>query len=529
MALDKKKVKQIVEPFEKDMYEILLKLDKNVEFFDVNVYYHKEHRFENQAKVIPDFEIHFRNNSNEFLIILECKHHADASGNIMKDLEGFVFKLNKIQEEYKNSEVIVKPIFLIWIESGEDIPLAVGNEATKYGIPCYGRLLIDQFSEAMDALTPGVAFLEFLHSYCGIDNSFEPLNLSLKCLKSQNFDKPTYTFSMSAKDLIRISYVNRANINKQKLAEAYQRAIKRKRLGEIANFVLEQRRKTNIEVFPNNIVVNIQDFQDSNFIPDANDSNSGTITFPNKYGALWVIDGQHRLYSFCKINDETVKNNYRFIVTAYPTISLSEQAEIFYTINDKQEGINSDLIMFILAQLQENTKGYAAKVLLDIDKVGRFTKPIKKGFEEREKGAWLKLSTLVNTLTEEGLINYEKPSGGLLQKNREDLEIPLRILDAYLTYIQKHFKASWDEGRKGFAQSNQGLAILFIVLKKIIESKTKTKDDLDDIDKSAFADYLDNIDSKTLNTKKLIGKDLRDVRNKTDRRDVAREIWELIK
>lgn len=529
MVLDKKKVKQIVEPFEKKVYEILLKLDKNVEYFDVNVYYHREHRFESQAKVQTDFEIHFENNSKEYLIVLECKHHADASGNIMKDLEGFVFKLNKIREEYKNSEVIVKPIFLVWIESGEEIPMQIGNEATGPGIPCYGRLLIDQFSEAMDALTPGIAFLEFLHSYCGIGTSFEPPKLSLRCLKSQNFNKPTYTFSMPAKDLLRISYVHRANINKQKLAEAYQRAIKRKRLGEIANFVLEQSRKSKMEVFPNNIVVNIPDFQDPDFIPDANDPNSGTITIPNKYGTLWVIDGQHRLYSFCKINDEAVKNNYQFIVTAYPIISLSEQAEIFYTINDKQEGINSDLIMFILAQLQEDTKGYAAKVLLDIDKRGRFTKPVKKGFEERERGAWLKLSTLVNTLAEEGLINYEKPSGGLLQKNRKDLDTPLRILDAYIMYIQKHFRTSWDEERKGFAQSNQGLAILFIVLKKIIETKTKTKDDLDDIDEDTFVDYLGEIDSRALNTWKLIRKDLRDVRNKADRREVAKKLWELIK
>ncbi|MGQ9817565.1 MAG: DGQHR domain-containing protein [bacterium] len=310
------------------------------------------------------------------------------------------------------------------------------------------------------------------------------------------------------------------------MAEAYQRAIEKKRLGDIANFVLEQNQKSKIEVFPNNIVVNIQNLK---FIPDENNSDSGTIEFSNKYGALWVIDGQHRLYSFCKIKDENVRNKYRFIVTAYPNVSLSDQAEIFYTINDKQEGINSDLIMFIQAQLLEKTKGYAAKVLLDIDKDKFFTKPIKKGFEERERGAWLKLSTLVNTLTEETLINCEKPSGGLLQKTREDLEIPLCILKAYLNYVQKHFKTSWDEGRKGFAQSNQGLAILFIVLKKILETKTKTKDDLDDIDEDTFAGYLDGIDSRALNTKKLIGRDLRDVRSKTDRREVAKKLWEKIK
>lgn len=529
MVLDKKKMKQIFEPFEKEVYEVLLKLDKNVEFFDVDVYYHREHRFENQAKITPDFEINFENNGKKYLIILECKHHADAFSNIMKDLEGFVYKVNKIREEYQSMEFVVKPILLVWIESDENIPVAVGNEATRHGIPCYGRLLINQFSEAIDAMSPGVAFLELLHSYCGIDIFFEPTSLSFKCLKNQNFDNPTYTFSMPASDLIRISYVNRANINKPDLAEAYQRAIKKKRLGDIANFVLEQNRSSKIEVFPNNIVVNIQNFKDVKFIPDENNPYNGTIEVPNKYGTLWVIDGQHRLYSFCKIKDENIRNTYRFIVTAYQNISLSDQAEIFYTINDKQEGINSDLIMFIQAQLLEKSKGYAAKLLLDLDKEKFFTKPFKKGFEETERGAWLKLSTLANTLTEEGLINYEKSSGGLLQKDKEDLKTPFNILKIYLTYIRKHFRNSWDDGKKGFAQSNQGLAILLIILKKIIETKTKTKDDLDDIDEDIFADYLDHIDSKTLNTKNLIGRALRDVRSKTDRREVAKELWELIK
>jgi len=526
MVLDKKKMKRIYERFEREVFEILLKLDKKVEFFEVDVSYHSSHQFEDQASVVPDFEIYFKNGDKQYLIVLECKHHADATGNIMKDLEGFVVKLNKIKKKYEGKDFIVKPIFLIWIESGEGIPVAVQREATKYSIPCYERLLVDQFSEAIDALSPGVAFLEFLHSYCGIDATFDPPALLFECLRNQNFDKPTYTFSMPVNDLVRIAYVNRANVNKKDLAEAYQRAIKKKRLGDIAKFILEQERKSKIEVFPNNVVVNLQSFE---FIADANNPNHGTIKIPNMYGALWVIDGQHRLYSFCKIRDEVVRNRYRFIVTAYPEISLSDQATIFYTINDKQEGINSDLIMFILAQLMEKTEGCAAKILLDIDKEKFFGKPIKKGFEESERGAWLKLSTLTNALSEEKLIDFDKPSGGLLQKNKADLKTPFNILKTYFTYIRKHFRTSWDEGRKGFAQSNQGLSILLVILRKIIETKIKTKGDLDDVDEDLFDDYLRQIDSRKLDTKKLVKRDIRDIRSKTDRREVATKLWDLIK
>jgi len=527
MVLDRKKAKQIYEPFERAVYEILLKLDKKVEFFDVDVSYHPIHQFEGQASVIPDFQIYFRNNNKQYLILIECKHHSDSSGNIMKDLEGFVVKLNKISREYEGTDFVLKPIFLVKIDKkNESIPVAIQREATKYNIPCYESLLVDQLSEAIEALSPGVAFQEFLHSYCGVDMVFEPAFLSFRCFKNQNFDKPTFTFSMPAEDLTRIAYVNRANVNKRDLADAYQRAIKKKRLGDIAKFILEQKRESKIEVFPNNIVVNLNS---ARFNPDAADPNYGILEIPNVYGSIWVIDGQHRLYSFCKISDEHLRNTYRFIVTSYPEISLSDQAEIFYTINDKQEGINSDLIMFILAQLQEKTKGYAAKVLLDIDKETFFDKPLKKGFEESERGAWLKLSTLTNTLAEEKLIDCEKPSGGWLQKNREDLNTPYSILKAYISYIRKHFKTSWDIGRKGFAQSNQGMSILFVILRRIIENKTKTKDDLDDIDENTFEESLGSIDSRKLDSKKLVGKNIGDIRSKTDRREVAQALWNLIK
>jgi len=185
--------------------------------------------------------------------------------------------------------------------------------------------------------------------------------------------------------------------------------------------------------------------------------------------------------------------------------------------------------MFILAQLMEKTEGYAAKVLLNLDKEEFFSKPVKKGFEEKERGAWLKLSTLTNSLTEEKLIDCEKPSGGLLQKNGEDLDTPFRILKAYLGYIRKHFRTSWDDGKKGFAQSNQGLSIMFIILKRIVEAKTKAKDDLDDIDEDTFEEYLDRIDSRKLNTRQLVGRKIGDIRSKTDRREVAKELWNLIK
>ena len=136
MVLDKKKVRTIVEPFEKEVYETFLKLDKQIEFMEVEIYYHKWHRFEGEATVITDFEIYVRNGGKESLILIECKHHSDAQSNIMKDLEGFAFKLNKVKQEYSGTETAVKPLFLIEVDSGEDFPGAVVNEALNNGIPC---------------------------------------------------------------------------------------------------------------------------------------------------------------------------------------------------------------------------------------------------------------------------------------------------------------------------------------------------------------------------------------------------------
>ena len=525
MGLDKKKIKEINNDIEQEVYEILLKIDRNVEFFDVEVHYHRKKISIGGNIRYTDFEIFFENDGKKYLLVLECKDYADASGSLVKELEHFANIIKKIKTDHP--EHIVKSIFLVCLKSKEDIPPSVSNEAAKSGIQCYGKLLIDQFKEAIDSLSPGIAFMEFIKSYFDIEVLFDPDTISLKCMKNNNFGKPTYTFSMSAYNLIRIAYVNRANINKIPLNKAYQRAIKRKRLDEISKFVKEQKSRSNIEIFPNNIVANFRG--DIKFIPDNNENeDSGHIEFQNRYGAIEIIDGQHRAYSFCKIEDEIFKKRYNFIVTAYSDINSSQQAEIFYTINDKQEGINADLIMFILAQLQENSKGYAAKIVLDIDKEGLFTKPIKKGFEENEKGAWLKLSTLVHTLTEEGLINYEKSSGGLLQKDKDDDKTPFIILREYINYLQRHFRSDWEQGKNGIVQNNQGLAIMLIVLKNIIETKVKTKeDDLDRITEKMFEYYLGSIDIKRI--KKLLEKDLGDIRSRSDRKEAARQIWNEIK
>lgn len=78
--------------------------------------------------------------------------------------------------------------------------------------------------------------------------------------------------------------------------------------------------------------------------------------------SIFVMDGQHRLYSFkqerCLLTDETI---YEIGFTLYETPSLDEKRKIFISCNEKQEKVSGNLLMWFrekLNMLSEDEKKY---------------------------------------------------------------------------------------------------------------------------------------------------------------------------
>lgn len=67
------------------------------------------------------------------------------------------------------------------------------------------------------------------------------------------------------------------------------------------------------------------------------------ITFPSNKKCAWVIDGQHRLFSF-----EFSKTQHPLLVVAFIRLNLDQEVSMFVTINNEQKRLPSSLTLDLL-------------------------------------------------------------------------------------------------------------------------------------------------------------------------------------
>ena len=145
-----------------------------------------------------------------------------------------------------------------------------------------------------------------------------------------------YSFYVHPKELLKFAYVARRRYLKE---DFYQRMLDKSRINKISKFL------DSGGIFPTNIILSIKEGEgDGNFkkidcpIP-MNDSEVGVLTFGPSYNACWIIDGQHRLYSFAKS-----KSNELVSCLAFNEIDISNERRFFLEINREQRPIQPDLI-----------------------------------------------------------------------------------------------------------------------------------------------------------------------------------------
>ena len=133
--------------------------------------------------------------------------------------------------------------------------------------------------------------------------------------------------------LIKIAFVNHQAFNHPDGKPAYQRMISSNRIKDIGNYIKEG------GYFPTNIIVNF--IKPLKFLPLSNKENTdpnikfGWIELPKLYKSAWIIDGQHRLYGYSKI-DEKYLNQSLFVLGFY-NMATKKEADLFITINHNKK------------------------------------------------------------------------------------------------------------------------------------------------------------------------------------------------
>lgn len=348
------------------------------------------------------------------------------------------------------------------------------QKANSHGLKIWTAERVRFYDKLAEALNPELALLSLFKDEFGVTRDAGNA-ISVPAIKTTRFGKDLYTFELEAAKLMPLAYVFRLT---DPHTDAYQRLVDRERLMEIAAELSKEKLEVN---FPNNIIVSFEE----GVRWEPMNGNVGMLHIPDRYGIAWVIDGQHRLFSFCKLQNKEIAEGFKLIVTAFPSLTKAEQATVFRTVNNKQKKINANLVDFLLSKevATDDPRSVAARVIIRFHEEKFFDYDIDCGFN----GGLLKLSSLCAGLVRQGLIGRAK---GLLQQTPRDESLPYHVLKQYLLAVQEVFPTNWKK-ENSFVQSNAGLNVFFTLLKKIVRHMGTPKERLGELRAKDFEKYLD--------------------------------------
>ena len=101
--------------------------------------------------------------------------------------------------------------------------------------------------------------------------------------------------------------------------------------------------------FPNSVVAATSQSDKCEFYEMKSDGNSsiGIVELPNKYGTLWIIDGQHRIFGSDKSS-----TNKPITMTLIQGMEQEYQANMFTTINQEASPVDPDLLWDLYGELR---------------------------------------------------------------------------------------------------------------------------------------------------------------------------------
>lgn len=149
-----------------------------------------------------------------------------------------------------------------------------------------------------------------------------------------------YILTISAKELLSIAYTSERTRNNR---NGIQRGLRRDRLIAIGRYLTGK--TSGDPILPNTIIISLS--KDSFF-------KNGQLNIANKKsGEAFVIDGQHRLWSF----DEQFSGKFDtdLVVSAFIELPDDKKALIFKTINGEQRKINPSLVYDLIPMLREKS------------------------------------------------------------------------------------------------------------------------------------------------------------------------------
>jgi DNA sulfur modification protein DndB len=411
------------------------------------------------------------------LLVIECKMSQEIKRkNLRKIICEFRGKINDLKEGFKNIKEYAQIKeedfrFILLVNENikfrrEDIELA-----NKYPrIHLMSEEALEYYNELYSFLKPYAKF-----NLLG-ELRIRPIDQSLikiPAFKTSYGKGKMYSFLIDPRELIKFSYVARRERGSERY---YQRIIKKERLGKIREYLNGGGK------FPNNIIISFDDYfkdkinfkgNDQISCENQNECKFGILEFPKDYRSCWIVDGQHRLFSY--INSDI---GGLIQVSAFEGLDLGEQGKIFLDINKNQKPVPSDLVWDLSGELvPESEDGIISRTVKYLNY--EFKSPLfhkiyfpslglRKNFSDLLKVAGIcismKRSGFGKQNTKSKMMNpfYNKDTNKFVNKMGKSFS-------EFFSTVKEVFLEDWDRKNKGFSLDDGGISVLVKIYEKIIK------------------------------------------------------------
>jgi DGQHR domain-containing protein len=289
-----------------------------------------------------------------------------------------------------------------------------------------------------------------------------------------------YTFTISPEKLLKTCVIFRKALDLSKdNAKAYQRMINKNRLPKIAEFVSKPD-----SILPVNIIVHLtEDVEITPIKMDELTNNEGhrirftksnadivRLSIPMRYASLELIDGQHRLFGFSKVQNTEVIENYNLVVLGIRGLAEPNKTKTFVSINDNSRRMDPNLVAFLKytddeAVCKSDHRLMAIKIVYELNRQTPFFNSIK-------------LVDIGNQrITLKGFSGYDLQGlvgdRGYLRKyypNNDSGEY-IAALRLYFSSIKEVFEKEWGEPSKYIIATNRGISAFLKLLKSIFRTE----------------------------------------------------------
>ncbi len=413
----------------------------------------------------------------DVLFVFECK----ASGKrTKKDLRSEILKYQAkarlVLDGYKNIPEYKSCKFVKFIFITKNITITDANKEMIYE----DKLLWYADSEMLDYYTELVdkigeyAIYNFLADH-GIRPSCDEF-FEVRAIREKIGDYLVYSFFAKPKELLKISYVARRRSTKENF---YQRLLDVSRIKKIQSFVESG------GVFPTNIILSIKNGE-VNFDSNAQEDNIGKLTIKGSYDACWIVDGQHRLYSFAKSKKDTL-----IPCIAFQELSIKEERRFFLEINKEQKPIPSDLIWDLEGLSNPKSKrGVISNIVRTLNKREPFLDKIYIPVHGSKKGKSITMTAFCNGILNSTITNDVTTNCHGIKNPLYDDNVPRmtkRVADVLSRFFENISESFSNEHHRKFLLGNAGVPILLYLLEPIIADIGRVPSYAD------FTEYIDPI------------------------------------